>query len=251
MKFTTWFEDIMTRNARSALAALTLFAAGGAAQAQEVPFTGLLFAAWDNDVSYTIGLGETISSFDPATPQTFALPDLTTTFADLNAVSFSVIAADNTDLFSGFPSLLMTGTVGPLLTDGLNDGSELGVFADSANNFRTNNNITCGNAFPCTAVFGDPNYAGQLTYGDNLGGSPDSLSVSGNLTTDSLPFLLLEGENFNFDSITVTAQAFAFSFDGTNLVYGEAGVIPLPAAGWLMLSGILGMVGLRRRARAS
>jgi hypothetical protein len=55
--------------------------------------------------------------------------------------------------------------------------------------------------------------------------------------------VLLEGANFDFDNITVTSLG-NFAFDGEALQY----VIPVPAAGWLMVSGLVGLMGLRRRA---
>jgi hypothetical protein len=228
-----------------AAAGATLALAATAANATGTPFTGLLFAAWNDDVSYSVDLGVDLGSFDADVNQTFALPDIAAAFGgDLSGVSFSVIGADNTDVFVGGATMIATGDVGPLLQDGANDGNELVVFANSANNFRETNNGACADASPCTAVFGDPNYAGNPNYGANLGGGPASLNVAGSLLNDQLAVNLLEGALFDFDNITVTSLAGFFAFDGQDLQY----VIPVPAAGWLMLSGIFGLFGLRRRA---
>ena len=54
---------------------------------------------------------------------------------------------------------------------------------------------------------------------------------------------------------TTTGQALAYllgtvSFDGTTLAFtGETAAVPIPAAGWLLGSGILGLLGVARRKR--
>jgi hypothetical protein len=133
-----------------------------AANATGTPFTGLLFSAWDGEVSYTADLGVTLFEFDATTNQEFALPGLADAFGgDLSGVRYSVVASDPTDLFSNFPTLLATGEVGPDLQNGANDGDQLVVFANAANNFRVSNNGICADASPCTAEVGDSNYAGS------------------------------------------------------------------------------------------
>ena len=57
--------------------------------------------------------------------------------------------------------------------------------------------------------------------------------------------LLIEFYEIDFDDIADGADAI---WDGTLSIEYETSVVPVPAAAWLLGSGLLGLLGLRRRA---
>jgi hypothetical protein len=209
------------------LALATACCLGAAAYAQpEAPqrtFRELLFAAYDEDRSYTLGLGVTLDAFDARRSQRFPLPGLRQAFPEgLDHVRFSVVAADYTDLFAGFPQLLATGEVLAMLSDGNDDGRELTQLAYAANYFRKKVNQACEDTAPCTAVNGEVHYAGRDEYGAHLG-RPEQLRTDGLLLDDRLPVVKLKGENLQFDTIEATTLPGSFVFDGEGLRYAVGG----------------------------
>ncbi len=49
---------------------------------------------------------------------------------------------------------------------------------------------------------------------------------------------------------TVTRAAGSWSFDGNTIAYAAPSTVPVPAAAWLMASGLLGLVGVARRKKS-
>lgn len=229
-------------------AALALVAASASAQIPQ-PLQGnggFLFSAWDDMESYTVYLGINFLDFDPnADGQTFDLgADFASTFADINNISWSVISADGDgDVLFGGAAFYATGSI-----TNLTSGAGVLAFTGAADNYITSTNAACGADPICTATNADTHYAGRDSYGADLGFS-GGVDVGASFG-DSIGGVFVEQVAFNPDGqAIVTALPFTWdlSADGT-LTYGAPQVVPVPAAFWLMLTGVAGLLGTRRRA---
>ena len=79
----------------------------------------------------------------------------------------------------------------------------------------------------------------------NTNGATNNTAVFG---TD-LDFYYWKTGGFSPDP-TVTKAAGSWSFDGATLAYAAPSTVPVPAAAWLMASGLLGLVGVARRKKS-
>ena len=80
------------------------------------------------------------------------------------------------------------------------------------------------------------------------GGNSDPVTAVGGMAlgqTAADGLLLIEFYEVDFDDIADGADAI---WDGTLSIEYETAVVPVPAAAWLLGSGLLGLLGLRRRA---
>jgi hypothetical protein len=146
--------------------------------------------------------------------------------------------------------------------------SNLAGATTALGNFYTNvftNADACASANPCvTLQDADARYFGNdATYGSQLSALPAGTSISGLLNT-ALNFFRISTPNSGTNSSGTVLEQYAANgifgqwlLDSTGkLTYsfvGDAAPVPLPAAGWLLISGLMGagVIGRRRRTAAA
>ena len=89
-------------------------------------------------------------------------------------------------------------------------------------------------------------YAGlPLYYSNNLAGNVSFFTTAG--ADESLMFYTA----FNDGSIEEGARVWSLDIAGSNLSYASVSAVPLPAAVWLFLSGLLGLGAVGRRGKSA
>jgi hypothetical protein len=264
------------------LAAAIAFAAAGTANASiDLANTGdgsLVLTAWDNvaQESYIRDLGMNLSQFQAAavTPdagltQMFAADPVFSSLFGNNTASnifWNITAADGTGT-GNQRQLLGTAALGTLTTaisvssDGVANVANniFTPFFNNANNQTGPDGFSCSTRASCISTdTGDLQYAGDSSWGGNWGNGAAGWQNAGTLG-QSLGFYsantLSAGLGFNqatkvrfenaygLASLTLAAVgAVTYSIAGA-----PVSTVPVPAAAWLMGSGLLGLVGVARR----
>ena len=157
------------------------------------------------------------------------------------AISFDVVAVTNNgpDLQLGFLSTV----------------SSVGAFDDSKIQNTLNKQGTWIEAMNGNGVF---DLTGNVASFSGVGVDANGGARDGNHDIAFLGQLGGLGDTLSFDSFLMTfdtagvqnsLNSITLSADGTQLIYGSA-AIPLPAAGWVFVSALLGLAGVARRRSA-
>lgn len=263
----------MIKTVKYALAATLLTAASLPALAQvATPSSGnggLAFIAYDAVAGRSLyqDLGLTINDLTSTTlsANPFVLSGWDTAFGSstLSNIRWMVVAGDS-DGFGGGPnytgeqydSLRLAATSLSSAPVQSNIGLEAGLFnLEDFALLRVNG--TCAGANPCIGTStADANYAGALQDRLNglAGGAPALNFATIGSVTDTLNFFLFSGTGGSGSTASIrTAFAGLFSLNpltDTLTFAGNTPPVPLPAAVWLLLSGLVGMFTVSRRRTA-
>lgn len=253
-----------------ASASLALSAAfSGSASAALVDSVGgnssLFLTAWNDSVSYTRDLGTTLNGFlasfaNTAGASVFAGDALfTSTFAgSTTPINWNIVAGDQTyTANSDAARLLATGAYGATVTGNRNgvQTANLGI----NNEVAAMNAAGCSSSLSCTVAHGATGDGSLPAWGTKVNGGT-TFNTTGVLgTTAQLGFYLLTALNANNASLTTSVTPSTFSAQGTQSFWtlGSDGAatwnvaapaaVPVPAAVWLLGSGLMGLVGVARR----
>ncbi len=229
----------------------------------------LFLTVWNSTVSYTRDLGTTLSGFLSSvagTTTTFAGDALFASTFGTNPTGFNwnIVAGDQTLLAGSEPTrLLTTGAYGLTLTASSPSVTRSGVVSagGSISNFTNalNSSFGCNTAASCTAAAGSGvGYGGDASWANNIGNSvPGTLSNTSTAFGDAgkLGFYFFNSQatssltqanrsTFNIDPSTRGYWTLASNGDA---VWTGVSAVPVPAAVWLLGSGLMGMVGIGRR----
>lgn len=228
---------------------------------------GLLFAAWDGTRSVVQWLGPTyltseVSDLTTGTiHQLYSITNFTTFFPNLDNVQYAVFAGDN--FRAGFDGAGVSTTVAnpeaidPTIINFFTTSiADISQRITDFGNQAMNGQLGCNGANPCFAsAAAQLQYAGDegTLQGQNPGLTPWTIAAG---VGDALAFYNFVNAN---DGVTFAEYAangvqgrWLLNADGT-LQYDFAPLtapVPLPAAVWLLLSGLTGL-GVISRKRAA
>jgi hypothetical protein len=231
--------------------------------------SGLIVSIWDSvrGVSLVDYVGLNESQFLPG--NTNATPDagLVLNFGSISGYSSVFGGSDNANIQYTISSALYNGALSGRVLEttlaaapaGNIRNSAIGNAVASSRSFTGNLNANCANANPCTAATNtDATYAGQTSWAEKYGNNLP-LSAAASVGTAMGFYLLSTTSTSPTSNGTVqrygNSTGFASWLLGTDgsLTYSLAGAggpnVPLPAAVWLFLSGMVGFGTVARRRK--
>jgi hypothetical protein len=241
--------------------------------------SGLTVSIWDTTKNVSLveylGIGGTAMNFGDALPASLApsggltldfgvVTGFSSTFAgsSVSNLVYEVTAASSVGLGATAIKAETTGPLGGF--NATNNGNVAGV-ASAVNTFYGQVNAACPASVGCASDsstnLNTAAFAGQTSYADHYNGQIPLTSAAASVGS-SLGFYLL-GRTSSTATATASVQQYAntsgigqwlLNTDGhlTYTIPGPVGEVPLPAAVWLLLSGLSGLVTIgRRRAEAA
>ncbi|MEO0974751.1 MAG: hypothetical protein AAFX85_16805, partial [Pseudomonadota bacterium] len=177
--------------------------------------SGVLFAAWDDNRSYTFYLGINFQDVRPGQFSSYSLPDFEGYFPDPAAVRWNVVAVDGEgDVFAGGAGVFMTGAV-----SNLTSGAGVIALVRAVDVYIDDVNQVCPTSDVCLAEAGDLNYAGRDSYGSNFGFSGGLSNAKSLLEANA--FITIIQVPFDPDGqADVRPRPFFWAVQGDTLVYG-------------------------------
>lgn len=247
----------MNATLRRSFGVLLALGAAGAAHADIAPYSSgdgsLYFNLLDvtNQTSYVLDLQTPISTFNGAGTYSFSADSNLTSFLASGSGNYiwSVFGGDSTGTTAGSVSYFSTSTNLGSVTPPSNIRLYT-LYGDEG--YLTNINAVLpndGSLLSLVSASTDPTYyTAQVQTWNNTGDFVANQTGFGSvgffsLTTNGGSSAFTGGNN------PVTVSAFGnwtLAQDGT-LSYGSAPTVPIPAAVWLMCSGLLGLAGVARR----
>jgi hypothetical protein len=257
-----------------AAAALALVGPAHATIADSTTGNGeLFFSIYDtaSQTSYTRDLGVTVDSFVTAPGGTtvsapaflsFAadstLSSFLGTFGSTASLLWNIGAMDgvgNHRYLTTAPSMPGASGASPTLTNAaLTVLKSADVFVSNTNTLGTHPGTTAvnGSNTASVSINGADFFAGGASWGNNWGGKGNFTDTTTGLNTASLFWLLFTNPAGAVNSSVVRSQ---YAQVGTwnlasngDLTFGtQVAAVPVPAAVWLLGSGLFGLVGVARR----
>jgi hypothetical protein len=228
--------------------------------------SSLMLTVWNGTVSYTRNLGTTLSgfltSYGDVSSHLFAGDSVfTTAFGTTaaTALNWNIVAGDNLNTGSTNPAqTLVTGPQGGGLD--LFNGATIGIANANINTQMAFMNSACGAASSCTVAAG-ANGDGGATGWSNLNAFTFETAGIGAVDAQSVPVKLAmylfasnasgPGANGATTQFSVNGQESYWTLDAaTGNVTWNVASVPVPAAVWLLGSGLLGLIGVGRRKAA-
>ncbi len=191
---------------------------------------------WGDD----IGNGQSGYDFTPTSPLPFTLaedtPTVLGTFTHLNRPIGSGTSIDSVELDFSFGGSVLEDAEGNMFPAGF-------LMEDFGAVFDFDHNETPNQAANCPT---DPVACSDIVTVAAQGGANETIRVQNTLFTFTL--LGFSPDGVNFSNMFVTTEG----LDNSQDLYFEytVSVVPLPAAGWLLLAGLggLGVVGRRKKS---
>ena len=225
---------------------------------------GVILAAWDEvrgiSVTQYLNLRMDQIQVGQLTPNDglvldFGIVNLSAFGGNTSGVIYNVEAGD---YFGDNPSLWQVSFTGGLdqQTVGGSNGDGTANALGNLNTFQRFVNGACGTTVPCVATTAsDPQYAGGLSHGHTGGGGNLPFDTTGAIGSALSFWTLTSTSDLGGDPATLTRYENAngigqwlLGTDG-HLTYSIASSpVPLPAAVWLLISGLggLGIIGRRK-----
>jgi hypothetical protein len=245
--------------------------------------SGLILSVWDStrNVSLTEYLGVSLNDFANTAPLATLTPNggLTLDFGQMGGSSASSWATVFGASTAANVQWMVTGYEGDS-TDGVAAGMRLLTTSNGSLTASVNNTLInaagaadsfyailaqqaagqpCAEGNPCVATSNSAaDYAGKSTWGNKLSGALPAVATA--TLGNSLGFYLLSGTSSGSGSSAAVVQRFKNAANNAywllsatgHLIYqiDPVSSVPLPAAVWLLLSGLagVGVVGRRRAA---
>ena len=181
-----------------------------------------------------------------------------------SAVDFTGWSFDDADRTPGAVNLSLFGMVAPgqsvILTEAAPDtfrstwglSSATKVIGNNTNNLGRSDEINlydAANALVDRLTYGDQDFPGSLRA-QNVSGNPSSLSLLGSPFDPSGWVAAVVGDAYG-SHLEIGNSAGNVDVGNPGYFALAAAPVPLPAAAWLMLSGIAGLFGIERRKQAA
>jgi hypothetical protein len=255
---------VKSKNVVAAVALVLAAAASGIASAAPLGTESLFFSARDNvnNTSLVINLGMTTADFraNPNAAFTLGGAELSglqtyLSTANLGGVIWTVMGInDDGSLAGGTPSQnfggLTTSTVA--LESVYNDWGQFGGLEATVNQTTTWRNLVNPNLAASNVYATSGAQAFKFALQDGGVGIPGTSVVGGTMAFYQF-FAKAGNELFEGDNIKF-AGSWSLNYSGgvASMTYSGAGTpeVPVPAAVWLLLSGVMGLVGVGRRKAA-
>jgi hypothetical protein len=261
----------MRMEVKTLVATLVLFAIGGPVRAAISPGVGisgdppgeLFYTVWDatNQVTYTRDLGISIVEFLGNPNQTISLaPDAlyTSTFSGVDSSSLVYTVAAFNNRFDDFPGAYgyLIGTNSGAANVSVPDITALQTeLANGASYVIGANSVDGGNPVDYVANRsglshpGDSGYWGDTDYWNGNLGNTTPFSTQATVGSSLAFFALLLNEGGETVDTVQFANVWTLAANGM-LTYAPGGQVPLPAAAWLLLSALTGLVGVGHGRRS-